>query len=109
MSEQHECAERVWGERAWNAHPCSRRGVIMEGGKWWCKQHAPSSVKARATERDTKWRLEREATTRNWRRREAEQSLMQAAIKVLAADLPDWAQGSVRAYLDNQEPEQSHA
>ena len=34
----------------WHFHRCSRRGSVKEGGKLWCKQHAPSSVRARDEE-----------------------------------------------------------
>ncbi len=33
---------------------CARSGVVLEDGKWWCKQHAPSAVKARRDKARTK-------------------------------------------------------
>jgi hypothetical protein len=26
---------------------CSREGSLLEDGRWWCKQHAPSTIKAK--------------------------------------------------------------
>ncbi len=45
--EKHKCAERVSTGIRFHMAPCSRRGVVNEDGKWWCKQHAPSAVEAR--------------------------------------------------------------
>lgn len=33
-------------------HQCSRRGSVSEGGKLYCKQHAPSAVAARLAVRE---------------------------------------------------------
>lgn len=40
------CAEHVYRGN-FQSGPCSRKGVVREEGKDWCKQHAPSAVKAR--------------------------------------------------------------
>lgn len=46
--EKHKCAEQVSnGMRFSGYSPCSRRGVVNEDGKWWCRQHAPSAAEAR--------------------------------------------------------------
>lgn len=40
---------------------CSRKGVVSEESRWWCKQHAPSNAKARNDGRISKWNAERDA------------------------------------------------
>lgn len=44
---------------------CTRRGTVVEDGKRYCKQHAPSLIKARYVERKNawhaRWKAEREA------------------------------------------------
>ena len=41
--------------------PCLRAGTVKEGGKLYCKQHAPSRVKARreaaAAKREARWKM----------------------------------------------------
>lgn len=46
---------------SYNAERCVRRGSVSENGKLWCKQHAPSLVKAKQEERDAKWRAKWDA------------------------------------------------
>ena len=52
----------------WNRYPCSRNGVVEEDGKWWCRQHAPSAVKARrekaSARYNAKWEAEQTQTVR---------------------------------------------
>ena len=42
---QHGCAQPFW--QTYSGSACSRDGVVEEDGDWWCRQHAPSAVKAR--------------------------------------------------------------
>lgn len=49
--EQHEKCAYKMHDRYYPTR-CTRRGVVSEDGKKWCKQHAPSSVKARAKKAD---------------------------------------------------------
>lgn len=46
----HPCSGEVW--RKFSNFRCSRPGTLEEGGKWWCKTHAPSLVKARNAARN---------------------------------------------------------
>lgn len=42
------CSAKVYEPQSWmHSHQCTRRGMIEEDGKRWCKQHSPSSTKAR--------------------------------------------------------------
>lgn len=38
---------------------CSRHGTVFEGGKWWCRQHAPSLVEQRREEMRHKYEMRR--------------------------------------------------
>jgi hypothetical protein len=51
-------------------HPCTRKSVVSEDGKKWCKQHAPSSVKAR--QKASEARFKADQTRRMAPYREAE-------------------------------------
>lgn len=42
------CTRTVYDDAAWSrGRLCARRGVVEEDGRWWCRQHAPSHVRAR--------------------------------------------------------------
>ncbi len=45
---------------------CSRRAVVSEDGKCWCRQHAPSAIKKRREESEarSKERLRKESNVR---------------------------------------------
>lgn len=45
--DQKRCAQEVYAGSLLYWPQCSRRGVFLEHGKLWCKQHAPSQVEAR--------------------------------------------------------------
>ncbi len=69
MSER-DCNKQIWEPRGTGFHPCSRKGVIEEDGRHWCRQHAPSAVKARQEKSDARydeqWRLDVERRTRRY-------------------------------------------
>ena len=67
----NQCSKRVYAG-SYSGHQCQRRGSVEENGSWWCKQHAPSLVKARRDESDRKWREEFDRKMRADREREAE-------------------------------------
>ena len=58
---KHPCAKRVW-DRYRGYHPCQFRGVLFEAdpavkersSQWWCRRHAPSTVKARRDAADAR-------------------------------------------------------
>jgi hypothetical protein len=70
--EKKQCSARVWHNGGVWKHPCQRYGVIEENGDWWCKQHAPSIVKASDDARQDKW-------TREWAERDAKLAAEAAA------------------------------
>ncbi len=40
------CKER--GHQGWNHWQCSRKGTVRRDGKWYCAQHDPVAVEAKA-------------------------------------------------------------
>jgi hypothetical protein len=56
------CAEQLVREPGvWPRwHPCTRKGVVSEDGNKWCKQHAPSSVKARREASSAKFKADQD-------------------------------------------------
>jgi len=61
--EKHECSGRAynpngsWGNKY---RPCTLNAVLNEGGKWWCRTHAPSAEAARREKANEKWQQEYE-------------------------------------------------
>ena len=51
-----QCSEpHVYSKRdSWHSHQCPKSGVVEEGGKRWCKYHAPSAREARLDARSKK-------------------------------------------------------
>ena len=55
------CTETVFDSSGWgHSSRCSRAAKVTEDGKGYCKQHAPSSVKARREKQSAKWDHENE-------------------------------------------------
>jgi hypothetical protein len=52
----HWCFGTAFDGRA--SYSCSRHGKYEERGKWWCKTHLPSEVKARREARAEKWQAD---------------------------------------------------
>jgi hypothetical protein len=72
MPDKPMCSDEVYDSFGFDHnYSCTRHGTVFEDGKWWCKQHSPSGVKAReeksaryhderARQRHEKWAQERE-------------------------------------------------
>lgn len=58
------CVASVHNDYGFGFHRCVRRASVMEDGKWWCRQHAPSFEQAR-----------REASERRYQAKRAVESL----------------------------------
>jgi len=58
--EKHRCEATVFGGRV-QSWQCARDGKLNEDGKWWCKQHAPSTQADKAA----KWSAQFEAQRQN--------------------------------------------
>ena len=50
-----QCSARVYSATEYQKQQCLRKGVILEDGKYWCKQHIPSIKVARDTKLLAKW------------------------------------------------------
>ncbi len=104
-----QCAKRVfWGS---HDHSCSRAGKLFEKGQWWCRQHAPSSVKKRDDVRKVKWVAARKIKEENWARRQQEKTAYEhtyakginpeaLAALVDACNLIDWRALAAKVELD---------
>lgn len=53
----HKCSANV-ASGSFRVQSCSRPGTVEEGGKWWCKQHAPSIQAARRASTSRRYELE---------------------------------------------------
>jgi len=53
----------------WPPGQCSRKGVVEEDGKLWCRQHTPSAVKKRLSETEKRWEAKFEERRRRDRDR----------------------------------------
>ncbi len=78
---KQQCSETVYRQHEWGRSPCECNGVVREKGKWWCKQHTPSAVKARADARIAKRAAEGANRERNWRIMTTEAAVLKAAIE----------------------------
>jgi hypothetical protein len=60
------CSRSVYVSGTFKGRQCTREGLHLEDGKFYCKQHLPSNMDAKRKERnaawDAKWKAEREAT-----------------------------------------------
>lgn len=91
MGEWKSCAGRVY-RGAWvTPFPCKKNATIEEGGKWWCKQHAPSLAAERIEKRNAEWRRKREAERAAASRKDAIASAERAVIEAAV----DWTQNGL--------------
>lgn len=51
----NRCSASVYRDHGLRHDRCERRGVVEEGGKRWCRQHAPSAVAARNAKANEKF------------------------------------------------------
>lgn len=105
------CASKTYSNMGW--YPCRNKGKVEEGGKLWCRTHAPSIVAERRRERNAKWdaKWKAQAEHRRQRRAEADEQerraecypALLAALKVIAriSHLDDYTSTS-KARLDIQ-------
>jgi len=74
------CAASV-SEGFWR-YQCSRKVSVTEAGYGWCRQHAPSAVKARCEARDRRYRAEMDWRKARWNVESAKADVAEVAIKV---------------------------
>lgn len=60
INKKNQCEyDKVPEQGRWPGfHRCSFHGTIQENGKWWCKKHAPSVLKAEENKIHIKYNLE---------------------------------------------------
>ena len=71
-TEKRKCCGRVWSAVGFHFYECRRCASVREGGKWYCKTHAPSLVKAKNDARQAKWDASAKARREGWAKEEAE-------------------------------------
>ena len=76
-------------------HQCLRRGVVKEGLQKWCKQHAPTAVKAKREERNRKWQEQSDRNSLLWNTKDR---LMKAVLEANPDSLPDELVAAQQAY-----------
>ena len=64
---EHACAKRVPDVRRATTHPCTRQGKVRQDGEWWCRQHSPSSVRARAEGAAARYEAQIDVITKPYR------------------------------------------
>lgn len=84
---QEKCSKRVYTDGSVFSTSCKRRGIIKEDGCYWCKQHAPSSVKKNSEEWREKFDNKSKAQSTFWaaesRHREAVNAVLKAAKELV--------------------------
>lgn len=90
MTHEHNCAGKVYGPGVFIPYECRHAGTVEEQGKWWCKQHAPSLVKARRKAREEAWQ-DKYAAERAEAQKRAEARLFEqtcaAVVRLTAVNL----------------------
>ena len=54
VTEKRQCAQGVM--RGFYRHLCQKNATVERNGHWWCSQHDPDKVKARAEASHNKWK-----------------------------------------------------
>ena len=71
-TEKRKCCGSVSDHTGFHRYPCGKGASIDEGGKWYCRTHAPSLVKAKQEARHAKWDASAKARREGWAKEEAE-------------------------------------
>lgn len=78
------CKER--GHQGWNHWQCSRKGTVRRDGKWYCAQHDPVAVEAKAESWVDGFRAKLDAQKKN-AEKVLRLSAAQSAVYGLAGEL----------------------
>lgn len=90
---KERCEKAVWS--GYHDYQCQRRGVNVEGGKRWCKQHTPSLKKAKKQEAMQKWRKQQDLFELL---RATNAELIASVLEVDPNILPDRVMAAQQAY-----------
>jgi hypothetical protein len=88
-----ECSGRTG--RGFHRYGCTKKGTLEHDGKWWCKQHHPPTVAAKAEARRTAWRSERDAQVAAERRSKALAAARERVVEAAKA-VADHTQSATR-------------
>jgi hypothetical protein len=82
----NQCTASVHdGGRSVSFHQCTRAGVLLEGGKHYCKTHAPSLVARKRAIQSAKWDREYALKNLGWDIKQAGNDVIEAALVAHAA------------------------
>jgi len=56
MTVKRKCTERVWNEIRRIYLPCRRPATVQHNSQWYCWQHDPEYIEAKAEERRAAWK-----------------------------------------------------
>lgn len=77
---KERCCEQLF--REYHYYRCARRGTVKEGGRLYCKQHAPSFRRARKEKRDDAWNARHAEENRNWKLRELREKIANELLAI---------------------------
>lgn len=90
------CSQKIyggfWSYNTGGAPLCSRKGVLKEGGKIWCRQHAPSTRRKKDAERKRASDRRHAEFLATMRESDAEEALIDAVLKAATKDIETQAQ-----------------
>ena len=91
MDKPDQCSKRVFtGSRVdFGGYMCRRKATVSEDGKRWCKQHAPSNVKARDIARQKKYDRERAIINLGYDLERATAAIVDLVVKYPAESLAE--------------------
>lgn len=103
MTEKDKCGAQVNTPGVWSqTYRCQRNGSLFEEGKYWCKTHAPSSVKARRNATNARYDLESAKQHNEWHKnaegRKAIELLRQIAEDRLTVGIHQEAKAFIEQY-----------
>lgn len=84
MADKVNCSVTVTD--GWHRSKCSRKAKVVEDGKPYCGQHAPSALQARRAARDAKWRSESAFLSAKYKAQDAVKAAEAAVIERAIAD-----------------------
>lgn len=105
MADKKKCSGTI--HRDYQFHQCSRRGLIEEDGQLWCKQHAPSAVKARREKSNDRYDLEDKISAMKQEIIATQNIIVDTACRVVDGRLPVDALRDFVAILRTKEADQA--
>ena len=82
IQEKGQCSKRVHGSGDWDTHQCTRKGVVVFEGRYYCQQHNPPAA---AAKRDAHYQASHEKWATEARDRDEHQHRIDCYPELLAA------------------------